>query len=351
MSPPAPQGEAPWQRNGARRPRVGTSGVIPPHGGRSPAGRTRNFAGGVGQPGLDLLRAVAVVVVVIYHAGIFGFRLPHDLHRFGWVGVDLFFVLSGYLIGGQLLGALASGHPVVLGRFYARRALRILPASFLVLAVYFFWPGLREFPQISPFWKFLFSVQNLGLQSGTAFSHAWSLAVEDQFYLLLPWCCFSTGAGAGVGLGPPSLGVYFLGGWVCVRCLTSSSTSPMRARLTGSSCRGFITRPGPGSIHSSSGSCWPPWKSIGRPGGGGSAIVPRGSGCRRLPAGCAWGKAISPWPRASGNFCWLPSAWLRCSFVRSARGFRFGGSTCRVRRSSRASLTAFTSTINSLFTG
>jgi peptidoglycan/LPS O-acetylase OafA/YrhL len=61
-----------------------------------------------------------------------------------------------------------------------------MPAYFVVLAVYFCLPALREFPTISPLWKFLLSVQNIGLRGGTAFSHAWSLAVEDQFYLLLP---------------------------------------------------------------------------------------------------------------------------------------------------------------------
>src|SRR2546428_4742165 len=55
------------------------------------------------QPGLDLLRALAIIVVVIYHAGIMGFPMPGRVHRWGWIGVDLFFVLSGYLIGGQLL--------------------------------------------------------------------------------------------------------------------------------------------------------------------------------------------------------------------------------------------------------
>jgi Acyltransferase family len=63
------------------------------------------------QPGLDLLRALAILVVVIYHAGIMGFPLSGDVHRFGWIGVDLFFVLSGYLIGGQLLAPLARGQP------------------------------------------------------------------------------------------------------------------------------------------------------------------------------------------------------------------------------------------------
>jgi peptidoglycan/LPS O-acetylase OafA/YrhL len=140
------------------------------------------------QAGLDLLRALAIVVVVIYHAALFGFKLPGRVDRFGWIGVDLFFVLSGYLIGGQLLAPLARDQPINLGRFFARRALRIMPAYFVVLAVYFSLPSWREYSEMSqPLWKFLLSVQNIALHGGTAFSHAWSLAVEDQFYLALPF--------------------------------------------------------------------------------------------------------------------------------------------------------------------
>ncbi|MEP6810995.1 MAG: acyltransferase [Chthoniobacterales bacterium] len=138
------------------------------------------------QPGLDLLRAVAILLVVFYHAGLFGFALPHDWQRFGWIGVDLFFVLSGYLIAGQLLTPIRRGERVELARFFGRRSLRILPAYLAVLAVYFFLPAWREFPTIPPAWKFLAFVQNLGLHGGTAFSHAWSLCVEAQFYLALP---------------------------------------------------------------------------------------------------------------------------------------------------------------------
>jgi peptidoglycan/LPS O-acetylase OafA/YrhL len=138
------------------------------------------------QPGLDLLRALAILVVVVYHAGIMGFALPGRVHRFGWIGVDLFFVLSGYLIGGGLVEPLASGQPIPFRMFFARRALRILPAYLVVLAIYAFLPGWREYPEMSPLWKFVVSAQNIGLHGGTAFSHAWSLAVEDQFYLLLP---------------------------------------------------------------------------------------------------------------------------------------------------------------------
>ena len=133
------------------------------------------------QPGLDLLRAIAIIVVVFYHAGLFGFALPNRVHRFGWVGVDLFFVLSGYLIGGQLLKRIR------LRTFFARRALRIMPAYFVVLAIYAFLPAWREYPEMTPLWKFVLSLQNIGMRGGTAFSHAWSLAIEDQFYLALPF--------------------------------------------------------------------------------------------------------------------------------------------------------------------
>ncbi|HEY2568267.1 MAG TPA: acyltransferase, partial [Candidatus Udaeobacter sp.] len=111
------------------------------------------------QPGLDLLRALAIIVVVIYHAALFGFELPGRIDRFGWIGVDLFFGLSGYLIGGQLLASLARGNKINLGRFFARRVLRIMPAYFVVLAVYFLLPSWREYPEMAqPLWKFLLSV-------------------------------------------------------------------------------------------------------------------------------------------------------------------------------------------------
>jgi peptidoglycan/LPS O-acetylase OafA/YrhL len=130
---------------------------------------------------------LAILIVVVYHAGIMGFPLSGKMHRFGWIGVDLFFVLSGYLIGGQLLAPLARGQRINLGTFFARRAFRILPAYFVVLAIYFLLPSWREYPEMSqPLWKFLLSMQNIALHGGTAFSHAWSLAVEDQFYLILP---------------------------------------------------------------------------------------------------------------------------------------------------------------------
>lgn len=138
--------------------------------------------------GLDTLRALAIALVLAYHHQVFVSRQP-DLGWFsslGWTGVDLFFVLSGYLIGDQILGPLQRGQGLPLWRFYGRRLLRTLPAFWVVLALYFSFPaemGGREPP---PLWRFLSFTQNIGLQPGTAFSHAWSLCVEEQFYLLLP---------------------------------------------------------------------------------------------------------------------------------------------------------------------
>src|SRR3954471_16459927 len=77
------------------------------------------------RPGLDLLRAFAIISVVAYHAGLFGFTLPFRVDRYGWIGVDLFFVLSGYLIGGQLLASISRHGQIDLPTFYFRRALRI----------------------------------------------------------------------------------------------------------------------------------------------------------------------------------------------------------------------------------
>jgi peptidoglycan/LPS O-acetylase OafA/YrhL len=104
----------------------------------------------------------------------------------GWVGVDLFFVLSGYLIGNQMFAGLARGETLSLAGFYARRALRTWPAFWVVLAAFFLWPGELGGRAPPPLWAFLTFTQNFGLQPGTAFSHAWSLCVEEQFYVVLP---------------------------------------------------------------------------------------------------------------------------------------------------------------------
>ncbi len=140
-------------------------------------------------PGLDLLRAIAIVWVMFFHAWVVGGLAPEWtwLSRYGWMGVDLFFVLSGFLIGGQVLAPLSRGQPLRFGDFYLRRAFRILPAYWVVLALYALVPAWRERPEMEPLWKFVLMVINLGNDySRPAFSHAWSLCVEEHFYLVFP---------------------------------------------------------------------------------------------------------------------------------------------------------------------
>ncbi|MCC4598018.1 acyltransferase [Xanthomonas campestris pv. phormiicola] len=141
-------------------------------------------------PGLDVLRALAIGWVMLFHAFVVGGLGPDWawLSRYGWMGVDLFFVLSGFLIGGQVLAPLARGEPLRYGDFYLRRAFRILPAFAVVLALYLAWPDFREAPGLAPWWMFASFTLNLGIDYANqqAFSHAWSLCVEEHFYLVFP---------------------------------------------------------------------------------------------------------------------------------------------------------------------
>ena len=138
--------------------------------------------------GLDTLRALAITLVFTYHYMVFVSREPTFgwVSVVGWLGVDLFFVLSGYLIGNQVFAGMARGEQLSLKNFYARRALRTWPAFWVVLALYFLLPSVMGGKQPPPLWSFLTFTQNFGLQPGTAFSHAWSLCIEEQFYFVLP---------------------------------------------------------------------------------------------------------------------------------------------------------------------
>jgi peptidoglycan/LPS O-acetylase OafA/YrhL len=111
-----------------------------------------------------------------------------EVGKLGWMGVDLFFVLSGYLIGSQLLKEYAAGQTPAIGTFYLRRAFRILPTYWLVLAFYVFVPTFREAQGLQPAWQFFTFSENflIDYQHNRAFSHAWSLCVEEHFYLFFP---------------------------------------------------------------------------------------------------------------------------------------------------------------------
>jgi peptidoglycan/LPS O-acetylase OafA/YrhL len=138
--------------------------------------------------GLDTLRAAAIILVLMYHYKVF---VSHEntfgfITQIGWTGVDLFFVLSGYLIGNQILSAFSKNQNFSLRLFYIRRFLRTLPNYYVVLALYFFLPGLLSGSATAPLWAFLTFTQNIGMHPGETFTHSWSLCIEEQFYLLFP---------------------------------------------------------------------------------------------------------------------------------------------------------------------
>jgi peptidoglycan/LPS O-acetylase OafA/YrhL len=132
---------------------------------------------------------MAIILVFLWHYRRYGSpEWLAGISKFGWTGVDLFFVLSGYLIGSQLFGELIKEDAISISNFYSRRFFRILPAYLVVLIFYFSVPVFSERDGISPLWKFLTFTMNFGLdyQNAGSFSHAWSLCIEEQFYLLFP---------------------------------------------------------------------------------------------------------------------------------------------------------------------
>ena len=140
--------------------------------------------------GLDHLRALAIILVFLFH-----YPAPDDLPEwlwglkdFGWIGVDLFFVLSGFLIARQLFTELKTTNTISLKKFFVKRFFRIIPVYLFVITIYFLIPVFREKESLPALWRFLTFTQNIGLDpsvNGT-FSHAWSLCVEEQFYLFFP---------------------------------------------------------------------------------------------------------------------------------------------------------------------
>ena len=151
------------------------------------------------RPEIDGLRAIAIVAVIFYHAQIKLFNVT--LFQGGFIGVDIFFVISGYLITTILIEDIANKKSNIL-YFYQRRARRILPALFFVLVItyiiswFIFLPGphkvvgqytVTSIFSVSNFLLFLKGNNYFGLEQGqNPLFHTWSLGVEEQFYLLFP---------------------------------------------------------------------------------------------------------------------------------------------------------------------
>ncbi|HEY4337970.1 MAG TPA: acyltransferase [Puia sp.] len=158
----------------------------------SPAGNARHI------PALDGLRGAAILLVLLWHY--FAFTQPYFP---GWAGVDLFFVLSGYLITGRLLATKQQPH--YFSRFYRNRILRIFPLYYTVVIAFLLvahWgisaPNQPLFSYYTEHWKsFLVFTQNWtfiahGRPDNLVLVPLWSIAVEEQFYLVWPLIIFCT---------------------------------------------------------------------------------------------------------------------------------------------------------------
>ncbi len=140
-------------------------------------------------PQLDGIRAIAAGLVVFSH--FFPPSTVHDATNWGYVGVRLFFVLSGFLITGILLDAreiTATPRAEILKNFYARRALRIFPIYYLTLFVLI---GIGYLVNASEIAAYLTYTANWYIiwhgPDDLQAVHFWSLAVEEQFYVVWPW--------------------------------------------------------------------------------------------------------------------------------------------------------------------
>jgi peptidoglycan/LPS O-acetylase OafA/YrhL len=150
-------------------------------------------------PGLDGLRALAVVAVLLYHGGV-------SWSGGGFLGVEMFFVLSGFLITSLLVGEWGRSGAIALRAFWARRARRLLPALFVLVAaigVYYALAGpTKAVPGLQgdgiatllyfSNWHAVAAGTNYFAASGpvSPLQHTWSLAIEEQFYVLWPLLVF-----------------------------------------------------------------------------------------------------------------------------------------------------------------
>lgn len=153
-------------------------------------------------PELDGLRGIAILLVIFHHLmpvsavpGNLGF-LFYPISTFGWSGVDLFFVLSGFLITGILLASKnKNGAKFFFINFYMRRSLRIFPIYFIFVGLcHLMHSRLGDFTPAENYFKYYYLYSQNWLEAfrgssgfvSSGFGHLWSLAVEEQFYLVWP---------------------------------------------------------------------------------------------------------------------------------------------------------------------
>jgi peptidoglycan/LPS O-acetylase OafA/YrhL len=144
---------------------------------------------------LDVLRGIAILLVIFVHNPVFPEVRPWPyavfplFNRIGWMGVDLFFVLSGFLVGGLLLKELEASGRIRAGRFIVRRGFKIWPTYYFFLVLYcsfqIAYYGRSASDVASHFWPNFLHVQNY-FSSTADLGWLWSLGVEEHFYLALP---------------------------------------------------------------------------------------------------------------------------------------------------------------------
>ena len=144
-------------------------------------------------PAFDGMRALSVIAVILSHLGLFGW---------GWLAVQCFFVLSGFLITSILFSYKGESAKVFFGRFYWRRALRIFPLYFTIIAsvsIFYLFTGSPEY--FSEIWGYICTytynliifIDPTNLERklfNNNFRHFWSLSLEEQFYLFWPLLVF-----------------------------------------------------------------------------------------------------------------------------------------------------------------
>ena len=172
------------------------------------AGRNSAF-----RPDVEGMRAIAVTLVVAFHAGV-------PFIQGGYVGVDVFFVISGFLITGLLIADIGKSERLSITTFYARRIRRLLPLSTVVLVIVTIMAILVIPPLTRPdvggdikaaalwFANFHFAAQSTSYMSAVDQSpvlHYWSLSVEEQFYVIWPLLIIVVGGTVAVGAGLESL--------------------------------------------------------------------------------------------------------------------------------------------------
>jgi peptidoglycan/LPS O-acetylase OafA/YrhL len=138
------------------------------------------MSNGIRYFGIDFLRGISILLVLCRHQYLSG-----PTSRMGWIGVDMFFVISGFLIGSKLLEEHIRFGTIAWRMFLLRRLLRILPFYWIVSLIYIFWFVVMGWPiGIKELFYDLILVQNYMNKWGFLQSPTWSLAVEEHFYIL-----------------------------------------------------------------------------------------------------------------------------------------------------------------------